>query len=214
MLDVMPFARPLLETPRPLLGDERRDELKTPQNHWNHTLDRQFLLDDKPIDEDPAEAGLGTCLSASPQGHDLCLFTGNGSYQLFGCVALFATSVAAQYEPRLFGHLEPMVSHSPDHWGHGFSIDGLAAVHKYAFEHLTFPSLAAVNDVLGTASEKMPRRFGVSVHIDVERPKYGLQTWMLQCRAPRYRDDAQSVTRARAQWQATRLEYSAFFEGR
>jgi [ribosomal protein S5]-alanine N-acetyltransferase len=183
-------ALPVLETPRLLLRGAQYDDLRSLQEHWNDPLVRRYLFDDKPVDDQIAADVLVACLNGAPQGHGLWLLIEKASQTFLGCVALVPTSVAAEYEPRLAGLLEPIVSVVPSRWGGGLARESLSVVLNYAFNDLALSSVAAVNDVPNTASEKMLLGKGFSVLSEVNGPKYRLRTYMLQRQAWIERDDA------------------------
>lgn len=181
---------PLIETPRLVLRGAQHADLRTLQEHWNAPLVRRFLFDDQPVDEALAASVLGACLDAASRGHGLWLLIERTSKEVLGCVALMRTSVAAEYETRLTGLLEPMVSLVPRRWGHGFATECLSAALDYAFNTLQVHSVAAVNDVPNAASEKMLLRAGFSVLSEVDGPKYRMRTYVLLCRSWLERNDA------------------------
>lgn len=181
---------PGLESHRLALRGAQRDDLMVLQEHWNDPLVRRYLFDDKSVDESLASVVLEACLEGVSQGHGLWLLTEKTSRDFVGCVALIPTSVAAAYEPRLTGLLEPMVSLMPARWGQGFATEALSAVLGYAFNTLGLSSLAAANDVPNTASERMLIAAGFSVVSEVDGPKYRLRTYLRQCPIRTLRDDA------------------------
>lgn len=181
---------PTLETPRLRLRCARLDDLKTLREHWNDPHVRKYLFDDKPVDETLASSVLIACLAGVPEGHGLWLLIEKSTHAFVGCVALIPTSAAAEYEPKLTGFLEPMVSLVPKYWGHGLAAEGLSAVLRYAFYDLAVASIAAVNDVPNTGSERMLLNAGFSVVSEVDGPRYRLRTYMLQRQTWQMQDDA------------------------
>jgi RimJ/RimL family protein N-acetyltransferase len=181
---------PTLETPRLHLRCARSDDLKTLQEHWNDPRVRKYLFDDKIVDESLASSVLGACLAGVPEGHGLWLLIEKSTHAFLGCVALIPTSIAAEYEPKLTGFLEPMVSLVPNSWGHGLAAEGLSAVLHYAFHVLAVTAVAAANDVPNTASERMLLNAGFSVVSEVDGPRYRLRTYMLQRQTWQMRDEA------------------------
>lgn len=181
---------PLLETSRLLLRAVRDTDLPSIQEHWNEPLVRRFLFDDKPVDQAMAAGILKACLEAAPEGHGMWLLIEKSSQQFIGCLALMPTSVAAEYEMQIKGLLELTVSITPEHWGRGLATDGLAAVLRYAFNTLSLPLVAAVNDVPNAASEKMLLKAGFSALSEVSGPKYTLRTYNLKRDVWLQRNDA------------------------
>jgi ribosomal-protein-alanine N-acetyltransferase len=137
---------------------------------------RRFLFDDQPVSEQLAASVLEDCLACSSGGHGLWLIHLSEKPVFTGCAGLIPATVAAQYEPRLKGLLEPLAALQPTYWRRGYATEALAALINYAFTHLQVSELAAVNDIPNVASNRMLERLGFTVLSEVSGPKYEMQT--------------------------------------
>jgi RimJ/RimL family protein N-acetyltransferase len=170
---------PTLVTTRLNLRPATFDNLDTLWALWTEPNVRRFLFDDVPIRRERAIEVLEQCLQGAEIGLGLWGAMVHDTKAIIGCVGLMATSLAAQYDPRLLGAIEPLASFLPEVWGRGYATEALAAVVRYAFEQLSLSQLAAVNDVPNEASNRLLKRLGFEVTGECDGPRYRLRTYVL-----------------------------------
>jgi [ribosomal protein S5]-alanine N-acetyltransferase len=173
------MPQPALTTTRLTLRPATTADLDDLHRLWDDPHVRRFLFDDQPVSEQLATAVLEDCLAHSDKGYGLWLIQPQEASVVAGCVGLIPTAVAAQFEPRLSGLLEPLAALQPMYWHRGYATEALAALRDYAFTQLRVRELGAVNDLPNTASGRMLLRLGFSVLSQVTGPKYEMQTYYL-----------------------------------
>jgi RimJ/RimL family protein N-acetyltransferase len=173
------MPQPSLVTDRLVLRPATVSDVSVLRSLWDQPKVRRFLFDDQPVSEQLAASVLEDCLACSSGGHGLWLIHLSEKPVFTGCAGLIPATVAAQYEPRLKGLLEPLAALQPTYWRRGYATEALAALINYAFTHLQVSELAAVNDIPNVASNRMLERLGFTVLSEVSGPKYEMQTYRL-----------------------------------
>jgi RimJ/RimL family protein N-acetyltransferase len=146
---------------------------------WNDPNVRRFLFDDQPVSKQLVATVLEECLTHADKGYGLWVVCPVDASVVAGCAGLIPTTVAAQFESRLKGLLEPLVSLHPTYWHRGYATEALTSLVDYAFTKLQVRELAAVNDIPNAASSRLLQRLGFSVLSQVAGPKYQMQTYHL-----------------------------------
>lgn len=163
-------------------ADEDLDDLWT---LWRDRDVRRFLWDDREISRDEAAATLADCLALAERGLGLWVITpryasnlDSGRPNILGCAGLLPVTVAAEYDSRLAGLVEPLVALFPSVQGQGYAAEALVALRDHASRDLGLPRLAGVIDVPNAASDRMLRRAGFTVLGECDGPRYRLRTYV------------------------------------
>jgi ribosomal-protein-alanine N-acetyltransferase len=151
---------------------------------WKDRDVRRFLWDDREISRDEAAATLADCSALADRGLGLWIITPRYASNLdaaqpkiMGCAGLLPVTVAAEYDPRITGLIEPLVALFPAVQRHGYAVEALAALRDHATRDLGHPRLAGVTDVPNAASDRMLRRAGFTVLGECDGPRYRLRTY-------------------------------------
>lgn len=154
---------------------------------WTDRDVRRFLWDDREISRDEAAATLADCLALADKG--LGLWTIMPRYEssldargptILGCAGLLPVTVAAEYEPRLTGLVEPLVALFPVAQRHGYAVEALSTLRDHAARQLGFARLAGVTDVPNAASDRMLRRAGFAPLSECAGPRHRLRTYIYE----------------------------------
>jgi RimJ/RimL family protein N-acetyltransferase len=158
---------------------------------WTDRDVRRFLWDDREISRDEAAATLADCQALADQG--LGLWTIIPRYEssldargptILGCAGLLPVTVAAEYEPRLAGLVEPVVALFPVAQRHGYAVEALSTLRDHAARQLGLTRLAGLTDVPNTASDRMLRRAGFTPLGECDGPRHRLRTYLYEVDPP------------------------------
>lgn len=175
----MSALQPTFSTARLAIRPAGVDDLDALHTLWSDTHVRRFLFDDQVVSRELAKSMLDGCLAQAPRGLGLWLVFETNGTRLLGCVGLNPTTVAAEYEPALYGLLEPLAAFALRHWHKGYAKESLRPVLGHAFGPLAQTKVVAVNDVPNTASERMLLGLGFLPLSEVQGPRYRLRTYQL-----------------------------------
>ena len=167
--------------------DSDLDELWT---LWKDRDVRRFLWDDREISRDEAASTLADCIALAERGLGLWVITPRFASNLdptqpsiMGCAGLLPVTVAAEYDPRIAGLVEPLVALFPAVQRHGYAAEVLVALRDHALRDLGLSRLAGVTDVPNAASDRMLRRAGFTVLGECDGPRYRLRTYLCEADA-------------------------------
>jgi len=144
---------------------------------WNHPDVRRYLFDDYVVTQAMAQGLLDHCLAVQNDGLGLWMVSLRDEDTFIGCAGLNPVGIAAHYEPRLAGLLEPLVALDPQYWHGGYAREALRELLDYGFITLDRPTIAAVNDAPNLASERMLLKTGFSLLSQKPGPRHPLCTY-------------------------------------
>lgn len=169
--------QPVFRSLRLTLTPARQEHLRLLHACWNHPDVRRYLFDDYEVTQSMAQGLLDHCLSAQNDGLGLWVISLRDDDTFIGCAGLYPVGIAAHYEPRLTGLLEPLVALDPKHWHGGYAREALRELLDYGFITLDRPTIAAVNDAPNLASERMLLKTGFTLMSQKAGPRHMLHTY-------------------------------------
>jgi RimJ/RimL family protein N-acetyltransferase len=183
-------VQPTLTTPRLVLRPARPADLDALWALWTAPEVRRFLWDDRAVTRAEAADALADCLALGDRGLGLWIVGARAAGAAaggapaadapapLGCAGLLPVDVAAAYEPRLAGLVEPLVALAPAAWRRGYAGEALAALQAHARGALGLARLAGVTDVPNAASDRMLRRAGFAPLGEADGPRHRLRTYL------------------------------------
>lgn len=169
--------QPVFRSSRLTLTPARQEHLSLLHTCWNHPEVRRYLFDDYAVTVPMARGLLDHGLAVQNEGLGMWVVRLRDEDTFIGCAGLYPVGLAAHYEPRLAGLLEPMVALDPQYWHAGYAREALRELLDYGFITLDRPTIAAVNDAPNLASEKMLLKTGFTLLSQKPGPRHPLCTY-------------------------------------
>lgn len=174
------MTQPALSTGRLILRPVTAGDLGALWRLWTEPQVRRFLWDDAEIPRERASETLAHALGLAPRGLGLwMLHDRSDGLAMVGCAGLLPVGIAATFDRRLAGHIEPMVALTPSSWSRGLATEALMALLDHAFGPLGLDALVAVVDVPNDASHRLVTRLGFEVIGESGGPYYRMRTYRL-----------------------------------
>lgn len=169
--------QPVFRSLRLTLTPAQQEHLPWLHHCWSHPDVRRYLFDDYEVTEPMAQGLLNHCLAFQSDGLGLWLIGLRDEGTFIGCAGLYPVGIAAHYEPRLAGLLEPLVALDPEYWHGGYAREALRELLDYGFITLDRPTIAAVNDAPNKASGRMLLKTGFTLMSQKAGPRHPLHTY-------------------------------------
>jgi RimJ/RimL family protein N-acetyltransferase len=170
---------PELHTERLTLRPAAESDLDALWTVWSDPEVCRFLFDGAEVSRERAAEVLADSRAQMAEGLGLWVILSREDQRVIGCAGLMPVGMAAQYEPRLAGAVEPLVALEPTVWHRGLATEALSAAVGYAFGPRGLTRLAAVTDVPNEASHRLILRLGFEVLGECDGPTHRLRTYWL-----------------------------------